>query len=422
MKRVLVTGGAGFIGSHLCKLLLEMGCEVMAFDCLWPQVHPKRPEWPEYQPDQEGLVKWVGDVRDRPRAVWPAMAEFQPDTVIHLAALVGVGQSNYQPAIYTSANITGTMNLLDCIVDWNKQAQDREAMVANLDMLAEQSWQEVEADQPVDEQGNPIQKEDWIAISKKEIQKVIDSIPCLTKIQKVFIAGSMSSYGEGPAEAVEQPDGKFEFRPVATSEAWPFRPESVYAWTKAEQENGAKILARIRGLPVYFGRFFNVYGPNQALTNPYTGVAAIFSARILAGLQPIIYSDGSQSRDFVHVADVARAIVKILESGEPGESYNIGTGKATSVLSLANMLCEYLRDPEGPEIAPLMTGLERKGDIRQCFADVSLLCSLGWEPKIALSEGIQDLVAWVRSQPPAATQELLDRAHQELIQNGLLVQ
>ncbi len=356
MQRVLVTGGAGFIGSHVVALLLERGCQVMSFDCLMPQVHPQSPVWPDYQPDQEGLDKYFGDVRGGEHVVMHALREFKPDTVIHLAALVGVGQSNYEPAMYTSCNVTGTMNLLQWIMRYNRAGGG---------------------------------------------------------VSRVFIAGSMSSYGEG---AFALQDGSAF--PVATPERLPFEPSSVYAWTKAEQERGAVLLADLNpeALQVVTGRFFNVYGPNQALTNPYTGVGAIFSARIMAGLAPLIFGDGTQSRDFVHVSDVARAVLTITEKGDAGEAYNVGTGKATSILALAKLLCDKI----DPTIQPELAGCYRKGDIQHCWADNSKLRALGWEPQIALEDGIDDLVAWVKSQP-VATQELLDRSIVELVQHKQLL-
>ena len=361
MRRVLVTGGAGFIGSHLCAALLAMGCDVMSFDALIPQVHPQRPNWPDYQPDHERLMKYCGDVRVGPNVVLHALENFQPDTVIHLAAYVGVGQSATHPAGYTSCNVTGTMALLEYILQYNAQTDK------------------------------------------------------VHQVQQVFVAGSMSSYGEGSIDY-------YGDEPTPTGEEHPLTPTSIYAWTKAQAEIGAIMLGKMRGLDVKVGRFFNCYGPHQALTNPYTGVGAIFAARIMAGLPPIIYEDGSQSRDFIHVSDIVSGIIAIVQHGTPFQPYNIGTGTATSVLQLANAIAvEIAVQTDTDPIPPMVTGLVRAGDIRHCYADVSLIKRLGWDPKVKLEDGIRDLISWVKDQPAEQKQELLDRAHNELIKMGLLI-
>lgn len=399
MKRVLVTGGAGFIGSHLVSMLLAAGCVVMSFDALLPQVHPKSPNWPDYQPDQENLVKWTGDVRDIPFALEPAIREFKPDTIIHLAAMVGVGQSNYKVGNYVSANVTGTAALLGYVADHNSRID-----AATEDLKAILSVME---DPDFNASPDNLQK---VGDDAKKLKAILDAN---TRIEQVFVAGSMSSYGEGWADS----NG-----PLPTPEVATLTPASVYAWSKAQQEELALLLASLRPdvLAVKIGRFFNAYGPNQALTNPYTGVAAIFSARLMAGLPPILYGDGSQSRDFIHVSDIATGIITILEKGLPSEVYNIGTGVAANILSLANLLAERIPDAEGCRILPNVTGFERVGDIQHCYADNQKLRQLGWEPKITLDVGIADLVEWVRSQPVEEREEVLNRAHFELSRLGLL--
>ena len=421
MQRVLVTGGAGFIGSHVVDLLLKQGCQVMSFDCLMPQVHPNRPDWPTYQPDQPNLERWCGDVRDSIRALMPALLAFKPDTIIHLAALVGVGQSTYQPAVYTSANITGTMNVLDCVYRYNREAEESAHRRATVAGLPAQLWEEMlkKDPEPRQEDGTLWTEAAFREAAQKEVETQLKALPSHGQVAQVFVAGSMSSYGEGAVEW----QGEEQLRPVGTAESQPLAPTSIYAWTKAQQEEGALLLAELLGLDVRVGRFFNCYGNNQSLTNPYTGVGAIFSARALAGLCPVVYEDGGQSRDFIHVSDVTRAILTILEQGEPRQVYNVGTGVATSVLELATRICEELhqQDPEQPLLTPQVTGLVRVGDIRHCFAEVSRLKALGWEPQVTLETGVRELIGWVRQQPQTATQELLDRAHTELVRHGLLV-
>lgn len=410
MKRVLVTGGAGFIGSHVVALLLLQGCQVMSFDALLPQVHPQSPKWPDYQPDHENLAKYVGDVRDLNNSLMPAIREFQPDTIIHLAAMVGVGQSNYQAAAYTSANITGTMALLHAVADWNEQvliAQERKAALENLI-----------GREPCHEDGSPISDEEKEHI-QRELNAELENTKPGTFIDQVFVAGSMSSYGEGMRD--------HNGTPVPTDELWPLNPASIYAWTKAQQEEGALLLNSLRPgiLNVKIGRFFNAYGRNQALTNPYTGVAAIFSASLLSGVAPVIYGDGSQTRDFIHVSDVADGILAIVERGDgergDGEIYNIGTGIPTSVLMLATLLAREIHgDAKGDPIAPNVTNLIRSGDILHCYADSRKLQALGWEPKVSLEDGVKDLIQWVREQPAQQKESMLYRAHEELMRYNLL--
>lgn len=438
MKKVLVTGGAGFIGSHVVDALLAMGCVVMSYDCLMPQVHPDSPSWPAYQPPRDGLFLHFGDVRD-PRAMMFALQDFRPDTVVHLAAMVGVGQSQHDAARYTSANVTGTANLLHLLLEYNSGVRLRREQAAQLLAVVA-----VPADGQSQEDAQALYLE-RIAPTVAKLREQPDA-----PVEQVFVAGSMSSYGEGPYYAsdmisaialgalgvsygmadddVHSVDPTWEPSPAAWNppgmtpapapEWWPMRPASVYAWTKQQQEVLALLLWQTRGaregLAVKVGRFFNAYGPNQSLTNPYTGVAAIFSARVKAGLQPVIFEDGGQLRDFTHVSDVASAVLAILERGVPGTSYNVGTGTPTSVLQVAQAICA------GTDIQPEVTQVRRVGDVRHCYADASLLRALGWEPSIGVAEGLAGLREWVGQQPEELTLELLDRANADLVKYGLL--
>lgn len=432
MQRVLVTGGAGFIGSHVVDALLARGCEVMAFDNLYPQVHPKSPAWPEYRlPDgrlwvertpEEGFHPWFGDVRDQ-NAVFSALLTFQPDTVIHLAALVGVGQSNEKIANYVSANVTGTAILLNCLADYNALVDDRAEAEAELAKPVEVVPQVTGQD----EDGEPIVESQSEAEARYEAWKIetevrLEQLPT-SKVGRVFVAGSMSSYGEGvyvdsvgvfqSRVSAQAAGAHVEMAPRGVREDDDLLPASVYASTKAEQERLALIVGKVRDLDVRVGRFFNVYGERQALGNPYTGVGAIFASRALAGLAPRVYEDGEQSRDFIHVSDLVSGILTILDAGEAGEVYNVGTGHATTIGWLASAIAKRLDAPE-PEI----TGQVRAGDVRHCFADASKLRALGWEPEVSPEDGVEFLCEWVKRQEASETN--LDAAHEDLLRSGLL--
>ena len=360
--RVLITGGAGFIGAHAAAELLEQGWEVRALDNLTPQVHEDG-ERPDYlDPDVE-LV--VGDVRDSD-AVRRALDGC--DAVLHLAARVGVGQSMYEIAEYTSVNTHGTAVLLEALLD------------------------------------HPV--------------------------ERLVVASSMSIYGEGayePAPAAERtraqlergeweprgPGGK-ELRPVATPEDKQPALSSIYALTKYDQERLCLLYGAAYGVPVVALRFFNVYGPRQALSNPYTGALAIFAARLLNDRPPVIYEDGGQRRDFVNVADVARACRLALErDGADGRPVNIGSGRSATVLEIADRLGRVL----GKEIEPELPGTFRAGDIRHCFANVNLAREeLAFEAEVALEDGMASLAGWLEGQ--VAT-DRFDDAAAELAERGL---
>ena len=437
MKRVLVTGGAGFLGSHLCDLLLSLDCEVMAFDCLHPQVHPLSPAWPTYPSEdvpvwhtQEGLTPWYGDVRDQ-QAVIHALMAFQPDTVIHLAALVGVAQSNEKIANYVSANVTGTAVLLNCLLDYNALSDDREASLAELakdiEVTPEIKRWDVDGDTEV-----PVMETQDEANARHEAWRIqtkvqVEALPT-SKVERVFVAGSMSAYGEGAYKRYLSGSGMESYsisrnpndgQPMGLLECFELQPASVYAWTKAEQERLSLLIGKTRGLDVRVGRFFNIVGPRQALSNPYTGVGAIFASRVLSGLAPRVYEDGKQLRDFVHVEDVCRAVVSIMEHGDAGEVYNVGTGVSSSIFGLAEQISDYLCQDGDEPLEPVVTGEWRVGDIRHAFADASKLHALGWEPQYTLYDIVEDLCAWVGDQQ-AEEPTSLDRAHNDLKAAGLL--
>ena len=351
--RVLITGGAGFIGSHLADALLARGHEVRALDNLDPQVHPGS-QRPAYLDEQVELR--VGDVRDH-RAVADALDGV--DHVVHFAAAVGVGQSMYEIERYTSINAIGA------------------------------------------------------AVVLEEIAKRRD------QLRRVLVASSMSIYGEGryrceqhgllapQVRSDEQLDARdWELHcpecgrvlePLPTGEDKPVQPMSVYAVNKRDHEEMFLAIGRAHRLPTVAMRFFNVYGDRQALSNPYTGVAAIFGGRLLNDKRPLVFEDGLQSRDFVHVSDIAAGCVAALETGGADDrAVNLGTGVSRSVLNVATELARGL----GKEhLQPEIVNKFRAGDIRHCVADITLAReTLGFEPKVAFADGMQELLGWVATQ------------------------
>ncbi|HEY3360218.1 MAG TPA: NAD-dependent epimerase/dehydratase family protein [Polyangia bacterium] len=370
-KRVLITGGAGFIGSHLADELLRHGYSVRAFDNLAPQVHGERRARPAYLASDVELV--VGDVRS-PDDVRRALRDI--DAVFHLAAAVGVGQSMYEIASYTSVNNLGTAVLLEAL-----------------------------AQRPV---------------------------------AKLIVASSMSIYGEGlyrngdravaptrERSALQLRAGDWELRdedgtilrPVPTPETKTPSCASVYALSKFDQERLCLMIGQAYAMPVVALRFFNVYGPRQALSNPYTGVLAIFAARLLNDQAPLLFEDGLQRRDFVNARDVARACRLALERGEAdGRVLNVGSGEARSVREVGEALATAVGRPG---VAPVVTGAYRKGDVRHCYADIGTARRvLGYRAEVPFAEGLAELAAWL------ADQHAVDRVveHQaELKARGLVI-
>lgn len=370
MKRVLITGGAGFVGSHLANELLSFGHTVRVLDNLCPQVHGAERKRPAYlNPDVELMV---GDVRD-PAAVQTALRGM--DAVYHFAARVGVGQSMYDIAEYTSVNNVGTAVLLEAVIK--------------------------------------------------------------SKLERLVVASSMSIYGEGlyrnadgrvygsVERTIEQlrnhnwePRGDNGERliPVGTPESKIPSCNSVYALSKFDQERMCLTVARAYNIPTVALRFFNIYGPYQALSNPYTGVLAIFASRLLNGKAPLVNEDGAQQRDFVSVYDIARACRLAMEAPDAvGGVFNIGSGKPCSILDLGYRAARAL----GKNIAPEITGKYRVGDIRHCFADITQTKKvLGYQPRVILEEGLEDLAAWLDGQ---TSYDRVAESFAELSSRGLMV-
>ena len=366
---VLITGGAGFIGSHLAEELLRAGWQVRVLDILDPQVHRARRR-PDYLNKRVELV--VGDVRRR-ETVRQALHGI--DAVCHLAAAVGVGQSMYEIERYASVNDIGTAVLLEALTD--------------------------------------------------------------SGVRRLLVASSMSIYGEGrafgPCGIVDPPErsaaqvkaGRWELEtpegetldPVPTPETKLPALSSIYALNKYTQERMCLIFGRAYDVPVTALRFFNVYGPYQALSNPYTGVLAIFGSRLLNGKPPLIFEDGRQRRDFVHVRDVARACRLALEAPDAaGQVINVGSGQSRTVCEVAYALAAATGRTD---IEPCCTGRYRAGDIRHCFADISLARRLlAFRPAVAFDDGIAEFADWLSTQVAV---DRVDDATSELARRGLVV-
>jgi dTDP-L-rhamnose 4-epimerase len=371
MNHILVTGGAGFIGSHLADELLQHGYRVRVLDNLSVQVHGPEQKRPAYLSPEVELV--VEDIRN-PDAVRRALKGI--DAVFHFVAMVGVGQSMYELVRYTDVNNVGTAVLLESLIE--------------------------------------------------------------RPVQRLIIASSMSIYGEG---LYRGPDGAmysdversldqlrrndWEMRapngeplePVVTPEWKTPSLASVYALSKYDQERLCMIVGRAYGIPSVGLRFFNVYGPNQALSNPYTGVLAIFASRLLNSKPPLVFEDGKQLRDFVSVRDVARACRLALEIPDAaGRVFNIGSGRQITIAEIAERMARVLGKPG---IEPEIAGKYRVGDIRHCFPDIGLARQvLGYEPAVNLEDGLLDLAAWLDGQ---VAHDRFGEARAELAARGLVV-
>jgi dTDP-L-rhamnose 4-epimerase len=372
-NRILITGGAGFIGSHVADELLRHDYRVRVLDNLAPQVHGDSSGRPDYLSDDVEFVG--GDVRDADAV---ARALVGVDAVYHFAAAVGVGQSMYEIAHYTSLNNLGTAVLL-------------EAIIANRE-----------------------------------------------RVRRLVVASSMSIYGEG---LYQDADGKiarglertleqlknheWEVRdnrheiltPAPTPESKQPSLNSVYALGKYDQERMCLMVGRAYGVATVALRFFNVFGTRQALSNPYTGVLAIFASRLLNDRRPVIFEDGNQQRDFVSVYDVARACRLALEVPDAaGRVFNVASGTPHTVREIAQKVARAVGKPH---IEPEISGRYRVGDIRHCLADIRLARRLlGYEPRVSLDDGLVELAQWLEGQ---IADDRVDAARAELDRRGLAI-
>jgi len=370
--KILVTGGAGFVGSHLVDALIERQHEVVVYDSLDSQVHAGS-QVPLYFNANAQLVR--GDIRDYD-SLKRCILGNQIEIIFHEAAVVGVGQSMYEIRRYVEINSLGAANLLDILAN-NKN-----------------------------------------------------------RVRKIVVASSMSIYGEGKYECGDDgavyprlrsqtqlrnqdwemtcPKCNRKVSPIGTDETKPLFPTSIYATTKRDHEEMFLEFGEAYRIPAVALRYFNIYGPRQALSNPYTGVVAIFASRLLNDQSPLIFEDGLQSRDFVHVSDVVKANLLAMENEEADyETFNVGTGRQTSILHVGKILSEML----DKEISPSVLQRFRAGDIRSCYADIDKIAAkLDFRPSVAFEDGLKDLLSWLHTQAPKDHTQV---AFSELERRGL---
>lgn len=370
--KILITGGCGFIGSHLVDALVKKH-SVKILDSLEYQVHEGK--LPEYLNPNAKYI--FGDIRDK-ETLERAIEDV--DVIIHDAAAVGVGQSMYQISKYVTINTLGTANLLDILVNKNHD------------------------------------------------------------VKKLIVAASMSSYGEGsyrcedcgtvnpPLRSLEQmQNGKWELNcpicgeivipipiPIPTDENKVQNCNSIYALTKKDQEDMVMMIGKTYGIPSVALRYFNVYGPRQSLSNPYTGVAAIFMSRIKNNNQPIVYEDGLQTRDFVSVHDIVQANILSMEKSKADyEVFNVGTGVPQTIKNIS----ETIANACGSDIKPVITNKFRKGDVRHCYPDIKKIGKIGYKQYVSFEGGMKELVEWSSNQ---IAEDKFDVANKELKERGLV--
>ena len=375
MKNILITGGAGFIGSNLTQKLVEKGFKVTVLDNLSKQIHGENQNSTLYSSIKDIVTFIQGDVCNK--SDWQKALRNQ-DAVIHLASETGTGQSMYDISRYNKVNILGTTHLLDILANENHS------------------------------------------------------------IKKMIIASSRSIYGEGkymckndgvvyPNQRQDIDMAKGEFNLVcdecneplellATDEDSKVHPSSIYGITKQQQEQMILLMGKTLNIPAVALRYQNVYGPGQSLSNPYTGILSIFSTRLLNGNDIDIYEDGQESRDFVFIDDVVNATILALEKKQANNQiFNVGSGVATSVSEVANLLKSLYNS----DVKISVSGKYRFGDIRHNYADLSKIENvLGFSPKFDFLSGITSFVNWVKTQK--VMEDKYETSIQELENKGLI--
>ena len=375
MKNILITGGAGFIGSNLTRKLVDKGFKVTILDNLSKQIHGETQNSTLYKSIKDIANFIKGDVCNK--SDWKKAIRGQ-DAVIHLAAETGTGQSMYEISRYNEVNILGTSHLLDILSNGNHS------------------------------------------------------------IKKIIIASSRSIYGEGkyicekdgivyPNERKDSDMEVGKFNPIcdkcgeslilcSTDEDSKIHPSSIYGITKQQQEQMILLMGKTLNIPAVALRYQNVYGPGQSLSNPYTGILSIFSTRLLNENDIDIYEDGQESRDFVFIDDVVNATILALEKSEANNQiFNVGSGVATSVSEVANLLKSLYNS----DVNISVSGKYRLGDIRHNYADLlKIKKGLGFCPKFDFISGITSFVNWVKTQD--VMEDKYETSIQELENKGLI--
>jgi dTDP-L-rhamnose 4-epimerase len=372
MKNILITGGAGFIGSNLALRLISLGYQVTVLDNLSPQIHTENSALYDSIKNKVSFIK--GDVRNKED--WLAALEGQ-HAIVHLAAETGTGQSMYEIEKYTDVNIKGTAILLD-----------------------------------------------YLTNETHNIQKII-----VASSRAIYGEGKYHCTQHGdvyPSERSENDLANNDFEVkcpycaadvtlVDTDEASKIHPSSIYGITKQNQEQMVMVTCQSLGIPAVAFRYQNVYGPGQSLSNPYTGILSIFSTRIKNNNDLNIFEDGEESRDFVYIDDVVSATVKGLEqSAADGEVFNIGSGVGTTVLTVANALKQNYQS----DIEITISGNYRVGDIRHNVADLTKAKEkLNFDPQVTFSKGVEHFTAWVNNQ--AVEDDCYEDSISEMKEKGL---
>jgi dTDP-L-rhamnose 4-epimerase len=374
----LVTGGGGFIGSHLVDALVELGHRVRVFDNLESQVHGLNSHKPGYLDPKAEFI--IGDIRNI-NELKKAMADI--DVIFHEASAVGSGQSLFEPSRYVATNSLGTANLLKVIIE-----------------------------------------------QKIRIKKLIVASSMSVYGEGKYLCRHCGGVYPPPRSIGQMQLGQWEMKcprcsanvtPLPIDETKPLAPTTVYGITKRDQEDLVMTVAKAYDIPAIILRYFTVYGSRQSLSNPYAGILAIFISRILDEESPHIFEDGLETRDFVHVKDVVRANILALESEIKHGVFNVGTGQPITILDLANLLINKL----GSKVHPTLSGKFRLGDVRHGFADISNVTNkLGFKPRIKIENGIDDVIKWVRSKSAFEIRSSLDTFREfrkEAVRIGLTV-
>ncbi len=373
IRNVLVTGGAGYIGSHLVDALVARGYHVVVLDSLVPQVH-RSGTWPSYANPKVRYVR--GDVRDR--SVFEPLV-LEAEAVVHFAAAVSIGQSMYEIDRYVDVNTRGTALLLDILVN-TKHKVEKVIVASSIGVYGEGAY------------------------------RCATCGPVAPGIRSDAQMGAKDWEQRCPAcgaavVSVPTPEDKALYR------------DNIYSMTKYHQEEMVLLIGKTYGIPAVAPRFFNVYGPRQSLSNPYAGVAAIWISRLMNGKAPVVFEDGGQLRDFVSIHDVVACLTLMLE--KPGADYlpvNVGSGTTVTILEIARMLQKLL----GSTIEPEVTNVGRTFDVRHNTADITRAReTLGFEPTVSLEQGFTELIEWAKTTPDVAV-DFFDKALDELKAKGLV--